>query len=139
MRTAGAPRGWIVGFLYHDGTYWFSDRLLWDATHPPVFLLVAMTAIGAATVVVAWLRPTGRVLGGLLTTAVPLAVALAAGNPMDWPWNLRSGPHLAPASGYWVAVASLVLACVGLLGLIGGLLRRRAQVPRRELASGVGT
>jgi hypothetical protein len=136
-KQAGLSQGSAI-FGLSTSSYRLSGRLVWEGSHPPVVLLVAMTAVGAAAFVLAAAKPDTRLLGLLFATSPIFAVLLAAGNPMAWPWNLPSGPHLAPASGYWLAVVSLILAALGLVGLVvRGFLRRSAQVQHRKLAGGV--
>ena len=122
-QLAGVPRrssdgvSYAYGFVYAPSR-WYVSGLQWDNARPQIGLLVAMTAVGAATAVIAVTKPDIRFLTVLLVTAPVFAV---------WPWAMPSGPHLAPAAGYWVGVLSLVLAVIALIALVGGALRRRAR------------
>jgi hypothetical protein len=95
-----------------------------------VSLLVALASIGASTATLSLVSRSRLWLTALLSTAPLLAVLLAAGNPMEWPWDQPSGPHLAPDSGYWIAVGSLVLALMALTLILLGAVRFRRQRPR---------
>lgn len=102
------------------------DALLWSEGRPPALLLAPMVGLSLIVLMAILARRGPRwLVPSCLIAALALAVLLAMGNPMPWPWDLGAYAPLTPSAGYWLAVAAFAGVVTSLLLRGAGLLTAR--------------